>query len=142
MPGLAKKVIFHQDNACLLTSVIAMAKINELRYELLSRPPYSHLPQSDFHLFPKLKIFLSGWRFSTTEELKPVVERGILQAWRNLIFEIGSRHWNIAGPNVIVFREAMLKNKNSSTDVRHFFLVHSENFSNHPRVMTHFLLYY
>jgi len=28
----------------------------------------------------------------------------------------------------------MLKNKDSSTEVKHFFLVHSENFSNHPHI--------
>ena len=56
-----EKVIFHQDNAHLHTSVIAMAK----RYELL---PYSpDLALSDFHFFLKLNIFLGGRRFSTTE---------------------------------------------------------------------------
>ena len=49
-----------------------MAKIHELRYELL---PYSHdLTQSDFNLFPKLKIVLCGPRFSTTEELTAKLE--------------------------------------------------------------------
>ena len=43
------------------TCVIAMAKIHELRYELLPHPPYlPDLAPSDFHLFPKLKIFLGG----------------------------------------------------------------------------------
>jgi hypothetical protein len=44
-----------------------MAKIHELRYELLSYSP--DLAPSDFHLFPKLKIFLGGQKFSTMEEL-------------------------------------------------------------------------
>ena len=49
------------------TSVIAMVKIHELRYQLL---PYSpELTPSDFNLFPRLKIFIGGPRFSTTEEL-------------------------------------------------------------------------
>jgi len=39
-PHLAKKkVLFHYDNAH--SSAIAMAKLVELRYELLSHPPYS-----------------------------------------------------------------------------------------------------
>ena len=46
------------------------------------------------------------------------------------IFEMGSRHWNVAGPNALVHRETMMKNKNSPTEVRHFFPVHSEAFSN------------
>ncbi|XP_066994420.2 histone-lysine N-methyltransferase SETMAR [Anabrus simplex] len=76
-PGLArKKVIFHQDNAPPHTSVIAMAKLHELGYELLPHPPYSpDLAPSDFHLFPKLKIFLGGQRFSTREELTVKLER-------------------------------------------------------------------
>ena len=36
---------------------------------MLLHPPYlPDLAPSDFHLFPKLKITLSGRRFSTTEE--------------------------------------------------------------------------
>ena len=41
-------------------------KIHELRYELLSYSP--DLAPSNFHLFSKLKIFLSGRRFSTRTE--------------------------------------------------------------------------
>ena len=53
-----------------------MAKLHELRYELLPHPPYSpDLAPSDFHLFPKLKIFLGGRRFPTREELTAELER-------------------------------------------------------------------
>ena len=125
-----EKVIFHQDNACLHTSVIAMAKIHGLRYELLLHSPYSpDLAPLHFYLFPKLKIFLGGWRFSTMEELTVKVE-GYFAAEGISFFGMGSRH----GPNAFVYRETMLKNKNSSTEVRHFFLVHSKNFSNHPHI--------
>ena len=44
-----------------------MAKIYELRYELLSYSP--DLAPSDFHLFLKLKIFLGGPRFLQWKEL-------------------------------------------------------------------------
>ena len=41
-PGLQrKKIIFHQDNEPAHKSVLAMAKINELKYELHDHPPYS-----------------------------------------------------------------------------------------------------
>lgn len=41
-PHLAKKkVLFHQDNAPAHKSMKAMAKFNELGYELLPHPPYS-----------------------------------------------------------------------------------------------------
>jgi hypothetical protein len=71
--GLArKKVTFLQDNARPHTSVIFMATIHKLGYELL---PYSpDLAPSDFNLFPKLKIFLGEPRFATMEELTAKVE--------------------------------------------------------------------
>jgi hypothetical protein len=38
-------------------------------YELLEHPPYSpDLAPSDFCLFPKLKLFLAGQRFSSNQE--------------------------------------------------------------------------
>ena len=77
----------------------------------------------------KLKIFLGGQRFSTTEELTAEVE-GYFAGLEK------SRHWNITGPNALFYRETVLKNENISTKVRHFFLVHSENFSNNPRINT------
>ena len=53
-----------------LTRVLAMAKIQELGYELLPHLPYlPDMAPSDFHLFRKLKIFLGGWKFSSNEEL-------------------------------------------------------------------------
>ena len=46
-----------------------MAKIHELRFELLDHPPYSSdLAPSDFFLFPDLKTALGGQRFSSNEE--------------------------------------------------------------------------
>lgn len=64
-----KKILFHQDNAPSHTSAVAIAKINELRFELLDHPPYSpDLAPSDFFLFPNLKTALGGQRFSSNEE--------------------------------------------------------------------------
>lgn len=64
-----KKVLFHQDNASAHKSMIAMAKIHELRYELLPHPPYStDLTPCDFLLFPNLKNWLGGKRFTSNEE--------------------------------------------------------------------------
>ncbi|XP_014484314.1 PREDICTED: histone-lysine N-methyltransferase SETMAR-like [Dinoponera quadriceps] len=56
-PHLAKKkILVYQDNASAHKSVKAMAKLNELRYELLPHPPYSSdLAPFDFYLFPNLK---------------------------------------------------------------------------------------
>lgn len=49
--------------------MVAMAKIHELRFELLDHPPYSpDLAPSDFFLFPRLKVELGGQKFSSNEE--------------------------------------------------------------------------
>ena len=44
-----KKILFHEDNARVHTCVDAMAKIMELKFELLQHPPYSpDLAPNDF----------------------------------------------------------------------------------------------
>ncbi|XP_014476473.1 PREDICTED: histone-lysine N-methyltransferase SETMAR-like [Dinoponera quadriceps] len=66
-----KNILFHQYSAPVHKSVKAMAKLNELRYELLPHPPYS--PDSapyDFYLFPNLKRWLRGKRFASNEEVE------------------------------------------------------------------------
>ena len=56
-PHLLKiKGIFWQDNAPAHKSIKTMAKINESRFELLPRPPYSSdLAPSEYYLLPNLK---------------------------------------------------------------------------------------
>jgi len=70
-----KKIIFHQDNAPAHKSVLAMGKFRDLHYELLEHPPYSpDLAPSDFYLFPKLKLFLAGQRFSSNQKATAAAE--------------------------------------------------------------------
>jgi len=68
-PGLQKKkIIFHQDNAPTHRRILAMGKLRDLHYELLEHPPYSpDLAPSDFCLFPDLKLFFPGQRFSLNQ---------------------------------------------------------------------------
>lgn len=70
-PHLArKKVLFHHDNAPAHSSAIATAKLVELRYELLPHPPYSpDLAPSDFFLFPNMKKWLAGKKFTSNSEV-------------------------------------------------------------------------
>jgi histone-lysine N-methyltransferase SETMAR len=50
-------------------SVLAMGKLRDLHYELFEHPHYSpNLAHSYFYLFPKLKLFLTGQRFSSNQE--------------------------------------------------------------------------
>jgi histone-lysine N-methyltransferase SETMAR len=52
-----------------------MGKSRYLHYKLLEHPPYSpDLAPSDFCLFPKLKFFLAGQRFSSNQEAIAAVE--------------------------------------------------------------------
>lgn len=70
-PHLAKKkVLFHHDNAPAHTSSIAFAKLHELRFELLPHAPYSpDLGPSDFFLFPDMKKWLAGKKFTSNAEV-------------------------------------------------------------------------
>lgn len=48
-----------------------MAKLHKLRYQLLSHPPYSpDLAPYDFFLFPNMKKWLFGKKFTTNEKVK------------------------------------------------------------------------
>ena len=63
-------MLFHQDNALVHISIIAMAKINELKFKLLPHAPYSpDLAPSDYFLFPILKKWLGGQKFANNEEV-------------------------------------------------------------------------
>ena len=63
-------VLFHHDNAPADTSAIATAKLFDLRKEILPHPPYSpNLAPSDYFLFPNMKTWLGGKRFSSNEEI-------------------------------------------------------------------------
>jgi histone-lysine N-methyltransferase SETMAR len=74
-PILKKKIIFYRDSAPTHKSVLAMGKLRDLHYELLKHPPCSpDLAPSDFCLFPKLKLFLAGRRFSSNQEVIADVE--------------------------------------------------------------------
>ncbi|KFM79731.1 Mariner Mos1 transposase, partial [Stegodyphus mimosarum] len=67
-PGLQKKIIFRQDNAPAHTAQKTIAKITELKYELLQHPAYSpDLAPSDFWLLPHLKQYLSEKDFLQTK---------------------------------------------------------------------------
>jgi histone-lysine N-methyltransferase SETMAR len=52
-----------------------MGKLRDLHYEFLEHPLYSpDVAPSDFCLFPKLKLFLAGQRFSSNQEVTATVE--------------------------------------------------------------------
>ena len=65
-----KKVLYHHDNAPSHTSLKAMVKLDQLRFELVAHSPYSpDLAPSNYYLFPNLKRWLQGKRFTSNEEV-------------------------------------------------------------------------
>ena len=70
-----KNILFHQDNAPAHTSAVSMTKVHKLGFKLLPHLPYSpDLVPSHFFLFPNLKIWLGGKRFSSDEEVIAAVD--------------------------------------------------------------------
>jgi histone-lysine N-methyltransferase SETMAR len=68
----------------IVESVLAMGKLRDLHYELLEHPLYSpDLAPSDFCLFPKLKLFLVGQRFSSNQKAIEAVEGYFVDLTKN-----------------------------------------------------------
>jgi len=87
----------------------------------LEHPPCSpDLAPSDFYLFPKLKIFFIGQRFSSNQEATAAVEGYFVNLTKNL-YRDGITALDIAGINVLALREIMLKNKNHFEVINSFF---------------------
>jgi hypothetical protein len=88
-----------------------MGNLRDLHYEFLERPPYSSdLAPSDFCLFPELKLFLAGQRFSSKQEAIAAVEGYFADLTKNLYRDrimALEHHCN----KCIVLREIMLKKK-------------------------------
>jgi histone-lysine N-methyltransferase SETMAR len=101
-----------------------MGKLRDLHYELLEHPPCSpDLAPSDFYLFPKLKIFLTGQRFSSNQEAIAAVEGYFADLTKNRYRDgimVLEHRWN----KCISLKgdlEIMLKNKNNFEITHSFF---------------------
>ena len=67
----SRGILLHQDNVRPHTVRRTKEKIDQLHWELLPHPPYSpDLAPSDYALFPHMKKFLRGRRFTSREELE------------------------------------------------------------------------
>ena len=79
-----KTIIFHQDNAPAHKTVLAVGKLRDLHYKLFEHPTYApDLAPSDFYLFPKLKLFLVGQRFSSNQEAIAAAEGYLADLTKN-----------------------------------------------------------
>lgn len=69
-PEMDKEVLFHHDNAPLHSNSMIRQKLTELQFQMLPHSRNSpDLAPSDYHLFPKLKIFLTERKFGSIEEV-------------------------------------------------------------------------
>jgi hypothetical protein len=79
-------------------NVLVMGKLRDLHCELLEHLPFSpDLATSDFHLFPKLKLFLAGQRFSSNQEAIAAVEGYFADLTKNHYRDgimVLERRWN------------------------------------------------
>jgi len=73
---LTRDVSLLHDNARSHAARLTQDLLVSFGWDIVTHPPYSpNLPTSDYHLFNKLKEFLSGQRFSNDEEVQEVVEK-------------------------------------------------------------------
>jgi hypothetical protein len=108
-----------------------MGKLRDLHYELLEHPPCSpDLAPSDFCVFPKLKLFLAGQRFSLNKEAIAAVEGYFadltMDHYRDGIMVLEHR-WN----KCISLKGDYVENKNQFEIINSFFQCQAENFSGH-----------
>jgi histone-lysine N-methyltransferase SETMAR len=61
--------LFLENNAAPHNMTITQQKLADIYFEVLKQPAYSpDLAPSDYYLFPNLKKYLKGRKFSSTEE--------------------------------------------------------------------------
>ena len=103
-------ILYHHDNAPSHTSLKAMIKLEQLRFELVAHPPYSpDLAPSDCYLFPNLKR--SRERNSHRMRKSSRKPRRISKTWTFRTTERASKCWKIAVPSVSLSKATMLRNK-------------------------------
>ena len=71
-----KSVSILHDNARSHAARQTVTLLQRFGWEINTHPPYSpDLAPIDFHLFPKLKEYLSGMRFNNDDDVKDEVQR-------------------------------------------------------------------
>lgn len=101
---LNKKMLFHQDNACVHTSVESMAQIRDCVFELLPHPANSpDLAPSGFNLFSNLKKQLWGKNFHQMRKsklqrltfLEALKKLFLWLSYRNQMEDVPSVKWRL-----------------------------------------------
>ena len=108
-PHLAKKnVLFHNYNAAAHSSAIATTKLVQLRYELLPHSP--DLAPCDFFLFPNMKKWLGGKRFTSNEEVIAATEAYFAEFDKTYFLD-GLKKLKYRWIKCIELKETILRNK-------------------------------
>ena len=97
-PGKShKRSHFLQDNARVHTAKVSMAKLHELKRQLLLHPAYSpDLAPSDFHLFGPFKDPFRGRRFGCESKLKSAMNemvKTMSKDWFEQEIKKAAEHW-------------------------------------------------
>ena len=104
-----------------------MAKFKELNYEMLEHPAYSpDLAPTDYYLYPNLKIFLAGKRFTSNDEAIAAVNgyfANLPESHFNDGIELLEKRWN-----VLKFQEILLKNETYFALKNFIFIVRPRTF--------------
>ena len=104
-------VLYHHDNAPSHTSLKAMTKLDQLRFELVAHPPYSpDLAPSDYYLS---QTSSDGSRERDSHRMRKSSRkpRRISKAWTFRTTERASKCWKIAIPSVSSLKATILRNK-------------------------------
>jgi len=119
-------VLYHHDNASSHTSLKAMAKLDQLRFELVAHPHSPDLAPSDYYLFPNLKRWFQGKRFTSRKSSRK--PRRISKAWTFRTTEKISKCWKIAISSVSLSKATILRNKYNFAQKTFVFIKNLETF--------------
>ena len=101
-----------------------IAKFNEFRYELFLHPAYSpDLASCDYFLFPNLKKWFGGKRFTTREQLIVETEAYFEGLDKSYYSDDLKKRWRIVGSSVSSWKETILRNKNKSIKKNVFYCI-------------------
>lgn len=96
-----KKVPFHYDNAPAHMFRVTAAKLHDLSFKVLPHAPYStDLAPTNYFLFPNLKKWLTGRRFTSNDELKAETNAYfasycVLKSWTVVRLNVLNCNWII-----------------------------------------------
>ena len=90
--------LLHHDNAPAHTSLVVREFLTKNNITTVPHPDYSpDLASCDFYVFPKMKLWLKGWHFVSTEEIQAESQQvlnTLMPADFNECFQKWQNHWD------------------------------------------------